>query len=116
MPFSSTTGQKLGLQLNFPSHCLHNNSRTEVNLTVEIKIGTVSHYYSKLSVAILELAGELKVGDQIRVKGHTSDFTQTIDSMQVDDKPVAQVGPGQGVGIKVPQHAREHDVVYKVTG
>ena len=84
----------------------------------EVKIGRVTHFFGHLGVAAIEITdGELKAGDTIRIVGHTSDFTQTIDSMQVDGKPVAQVGAGQGgVGIKVPQHAREHDVVYKVTG
>jgi len=82
----------------------------------EEEIGKVTHYFSKIGVAAIQITqGTLAVGDTIHVKGHTSDFTQTIDSMQLDGKPVAQVGVGQGVGIKVPQHAREHDVVYKVT-
>jgi len=82
----------------------------------EEEIGKVTHYFSKIGVAaILITQGTLAVGDTIHVKGHTSDFTQTIDSMQVDGKPVPQVGVGQGVGIRVAEHAREHDVVYKVT-
>ncbi len=82
----------------------------------EEEIGKVSHYFSKIGVAAIQITqGTLAVGDTIRVKGHTSDFTQTIDSMQVDGQPVSQVGVGQAVGIKTAQHAREHDVVYKVT-
>ena len=85
-----------------------------MNLTVEIKIGTVSHYYSKLSVAILELAGELKVGDQIRVKGHTSDFEQTVGSMEIEHTDVPIAKKGDVIGLKVAEHAREGDEVFKV--
>lgn len=85
-----------------------------MNLTVEIKIGTVSHYYSKLSVAILELAGELKVGDQIRVKGHTSDFEQTVGSMEIEHTDVPIAKKGDVIGLKMVEHAREGDEVFKV--
>ena len=82
----------------------------------EEEIGRVTHYFSKISVAAIEITqGTLSVGDTIHIKGHTSDFTQTVDSMQLDNAPVQQATPGQTVGIKVVDHAREHDVVYKVT-
>ena len=55
------------------------------------------------------------MGDTIRIKGHTSDFIQPVDSMQIDGKGVQQASVGQSVGIKVKEHAREHDVVYKVS-
>ena len=82
----------------------------------EVKIGQISHYFGKIQVAAIELTeGDLAVGDQIHIKGHTSDFTQTVDSMQIDKESVEEVTVGQNVGIKVAEHAREHDVVYKVT-
>lgn len=82
----------------------------------ETEIGRVTHYFSKIGVAALEItSGELKVGDTIHIKGHTSDFTTTIESMQIehDQVPVAKVG--DSIGIKVPDHAREHDQVFVVT-
>ena len=56
----------------------------------------------------------LAVGDTIHVKGHTSDFLQKIDSMQVDNQPVPEAVAGQSIGLQVKDHAREHDLVYKV--
>lgn len=67
-------------------------------------------------MAAIEITdGSLCVGDTIHIKGHTSDFTQTVDSMQIDNESVEEATVGQNVGIKVADHAREHDVVYKVT-
>jgi len=81
----------------------------------EIEIGKVTHYFSKIGVAAVEITHDvLRVGDTIHVKGHTSDFTQKIDSMQLDNQQVQAATVGQGVGFKVASHARQHDVVYKV--
>ncbi|MBU4198670.1 MAG: hypothetical protein L6455_10235 [Kiritimatiellae bacterium] len=82
----------------------------------EIEIGYVTHYFSQVGVAAIQLTnGELAVGDTIHVKGHTSDFTTRVDSMQVEHQNVPAAKKGEGIGIKVPQHAREHDKVFKVT-
>ena len=79
------------------------------------RIGVVTHYYSHLSVATLRLeSGTLRVGDTIRVRGHTTDFSQRVDSLEVNHAPVTEVGPNDDFGLKVIEHAREHDVVYKV--
>jgi putative protease len=80
----------------------------------EIKVGSVEHYYSHLGVAAVKLDGGLKVGDSIHILGHTSDFTQNIDSIQIDHKNVDHAESGDSVGIKITQHGREHDAVYKV--
>jgi hypothetical protein len=80
-------------------------------------VGRVVHYYTHLSVAIVELTqGSLRVGDTIHIKGHTTDFRQTIDSMEIEHQKVTEATPGQSFGIKVREHAREHDIVYKVAG
>jgi len=82
----------------------------------ETEIGKISHYFSKIGVAAIEITnGSLSVGDTIHVKGHTTDFTQTVDSIQLDNQPITTATPGQAVGIKVKDHARQHDAVYKVT-
>ena len=81
----------------------------------EQEIGRVSHYFNKIDVAALELTGELTVGDTIHIKGHTSDFTEIVDSMQIEHDSVEKAGPGDSVGIKVKEHAHEHDIVYRVT-
>jgi len=81
----------------------------------EQPIGRVTHYFGKIQVAAIELThGLLRVGDTIHIKGHTSDFTQMVDSMQIDNKPVQEAIAGQTIGIKVKEHARPHDLVYKV--
>ncbi|NIM00262.1 MAG: hypothetical protein GTN89_05100 [Acidobacteria bacterium] len=82
----------------------------------EQKIGVITHYFGKIGVAVLELTeGELSVGDTIHVKGHTSDFTQTVESMQVEHQSLQGARSGDSVGLKVAEHAREHDEVFKVT-
>jgi putative protease len=79
------------------------------------RIGVVTHYYSHLSVAIVRLeSGGLRVGDTIHIRGHTTDFSQRVQSLEVEHKPVMEVGPNAEFGLKVVAHAREHDVVYKV--
>ena len=79
-------------------------------------IGKITHYFSKAQVAAVEITeGQLRVGDTIHVVGHTSDFTQKVDSMQIDCAAVESAKAGDAIGIKVAQHAREHDVVYLVT-
>ncbi|MDI6784185.1 MAG: translation elongation factor-like protein [bacterium] len=81
----------------------------------EVKIGVVTHYFGKAQVAGIDITdGELNVGDTIHIKGHTSDFTQKIDSMQIEHQSVPVATKGQSIGIKVIEHAREHDEVYKV--
>ncbi|MBI3545155.1 MAG: hypothetical protein HY081_00965 [Gammaproteobacteria bacterium] len=78
------------------------------------RIGVVTHYYSHLSVAIVKLeTGNIRAGDVIHIKGHTSDFTQPVESMEIDHVHVDEVRPGQSFGVRVQEHAREHDVVYK---
>ncbi len=81
----------------------------------EQKVGVVTHYFGHIQVAAIELTdGELKVGDTIHVKGHTSDFTQPVESIQIEHESVEQATLGQTIGLGVKEHVREHDVVYKV--
>jgi putative protease len=81
----------------------------------EAAVGVVTHYYSHLGVAVIQInAGVLRAGDTIHVKGHTTDFTQQIASMEYEHHHVDQANPGQSVGIKAFDHAREHDIVYVV--
>lgn len=83
----------------------------------EEKIGVVTHYFGKIGVAAIRItAGELRPGDAIHIVGHTSDFTQPVESIQVEHESVEIARPGDTVGIKVAEHAREHDEVFKVLG
>jgi hypothetical protein len=91
-------------------------SRPAKSASSEQRIGVITHYYSHLSVAIMQLepGATLRVGDVIHIWGHTTDFTQKVESLEVDHAPVAEVGAKDDFGLKVVGHAREHDVVFKV--
>jgi len=80
------------------------------------RVGVVTHYFGHLSVAVVKLdpGTNLHVGDKIHIKGHTSDFSQRVESLQIGHAAVDQVGPDDDFGLKVVDHAREQDVVYKV--
>jgi len=78
-------------------------------------IGKITHYFTNIGVAVLELSdGQLSVGDKIHIKGSTSDFEQTIDSMQVEHENVEKAKKGDAIGLKVDQQVREGDEVYRV--
>ncbi len=82
----------------------------------ENKIGMISHYFGKISVAGIEIEkGKLETGDTIRITGHTTDFTQIVKSMQIDLQTVDVAKKGDSIGIKVSERVREHDEVYKVS-
>ena len=78
------------------------------------EIGRVAGFFTHPSVAVVELTAALKVGERIYIKGHTTDFQQTVESMQIDRQPVHEAQVGQSVGLKVTERCRRHDVVYKL--
>ncbi|MDA8100143.1 MAG: hypothetical protein M0042_10990 [Nitrospiraceae bacterium] len=81
----------------------------------EDAVGVVTHYYSHLGVAVIQInTKSLKSGDTIHIQGHTTDFTQTVSSMEYEHAHVDEALPGQSVGIKTVDHTREHDIVYVV--
>lgn len=81
----------------------------------EKPIGRITHYYSHLGVGIIELTeGELKVGEIIHIKGKHTDFSQTVDSLQIEHQSVTRAEMGKVVGIKVKEKVREHDQVLRV--
>jgi len=79
---------------------------------MERLIGKIIHYYSNLGVGIVELFDTLKLGDEIHIKGKTTDFEQKVDSIQIEHKPVEEGKTGEVVGIKVKDKVREGDEVY----
>ena len=81
----------------------------------EEEVGRVMDYFAKINVAGIDLTGKLRVGDTIRIKGHTTDLEQLVDSMQIDRDGVEEAGPGDKIGIKVIDRCRGGDHVYKVT-
>ncbi len=81
---------------------------------MEIPAGKITHYYKSIGVAAIEISDSLEVGDVIHIKGHTTDFEQKIESMQVEHQQVTKATKGQTIGLKVKDYVREHDMVYKV--
>lgn len=82
----------------------------------ESKIGEVVKYFAKPGVAAIVITDDgIQTGDTIHFKGHTTDFAQKVDSMQIDNQPVAQANVGDDVGIKVTDRVRPGDVAYKVS-
>jgi hypothetical protein len=81
----------------------------------EEAIGTVTHYYSHLGVAIVQINNNrLKTGDRIHIQGHTTDFTQPVESMELEHQHIDQAATGQVVGLRVKDEARVHDIVYLI--
>ncbi|MBU2575378.1 MAG: hypothetical protein KKH28_15025 [Elusimicrobia bacterium] len=80
----------------------------------EKEIGKISHYFGHIGVGIIELTDALKVGDSVRIKGHTTDLTEMVESMQLDHNSVGEAAKGQAVGIKVAAKVHPNDKVYKI--
>ena len=81
----------------------------------EEKVGIVSNYFSKISVAAIDITnGTLAVGDKLHFLGHTTEFETTVRSMQMEHKSIIEAKKGDSVGIKIPERAREGDKVYKI--
>ena len=81
----------------------------------EKEVGRVSDFFARPVVAGVELTATLKVGDNIHIKGHTTDVEMVLESMQIDNVNVEEAKKGKSVGIKVPERVRPGDVIYKVT-
>lgn len=79
----------------------------------EEKIGEVTHFFTDLSVGIIELSGGLELGDTIHVKGATTDFEQNVNSIEIDRESVEEAGAGDSVGTKVKDRVREGDEVFR---
>lgn len=83
---------------------------------MEIEVGKITHYYTNIEVGVVELSDSLRVGEMIHIQGVTTDFTQTVGSMQIDNQPVEEAGAGEAVGLKVEERVREGDKVYRLNG
>jgi len=81
----------------------------------EIEVGVVVKFFAKPSVAAIEVrSGSIKNGELLKFKGHTTDFSETVSSMEIDNKPIEEAPAGSLIGIKVKERVRENDKVYKV--
>ena len=86
-------------------------------MATEARVGTVTDYYARIGVAAITLSGgALAVGDTIRIHGHTTDLTQTVESLQVEHQAVQRAERGSGVALKVRERVRKHDEVWRVGG
>ncbi|MBE0520614.1 translation elongation factor-like protein [Candidatus Bathyarchaeota archaeon] len=78
-----------------------------------VEVGHVTHFFTRISVAVVELSATLAVGDTILIKGPTTDFEQVVGSMQIEHENIQRAEAGQSIGLKVEQRVREEDIVYK---
>ena len=78
-----------------------------------VEVGRVTHFFAKISVAVIELTTPLAVDDTILIKGPTTDFEQIVESMQIEHNNVQRAEAGQSIGLRVAQRVRENDMVYK---
>ena len=80
-----------------------------------VRVGSVTHYFTKIGVAVLELTDSINVGDRLHFLGKHTDFPQTVGSMQIDHEPVEQADKGNDVAMKVDQRVRRGDSVFRLT-
>ena len=78
------------------------------------KVGEVTHYFTKISVAVVDLSAPIKIGDKIAVKGMTTSFEQTVKSMQIEGKDLEEAKAGDDIGMKVDDRVRKGDIVYRL--
>jgi translation elongation factor EF-1alpha len=81
---------------------------------MDIQVGKVTHYYTQIGVAVLNLSGEMKQGDTIRIVGHTTEFLQRVESLEINHRKIQAAGPGQEVALQVWDYVRRGDDVFKV--
>jgi translation initiation factor IF-2 len=81
----------------------------------DVRVGKITHYYDKIGVAVIELEGKLSEGDTIRISGHGNEFTQPVNSMQIEHENIKEAKKGDAIGLKVDQPVKEGDEVFKVT-
>lgn len=92
------------------------SSSAPAGATLE-EVGVITHYFPHVEAAVVKLKkGTLSIGDSIIIKGHTTDFQEQIDSMQLDHVPITNATRGQEIGLRVKEKVRDSDIVYKIVG
>ena len=81
---------------------------------MEVQVGKITHFYNHINVAVLDLTGELKVGDIIHILGHITDFEQRVASLEIEHKKVQSVSAGMDVALQVEELVRNGDCIFKV--
>jgi len=79
------------------------------------EVGKVAHFFTKISVAVIELKAPVSVGDRILIRGPTTNLEQTVESMEIEHEKVTRAGAGQSIGLRVDGRVRENDTVYKIS-
>ena len=102
------------IKMAYVEQYLHNTLERGVLAMSREEIGRVRHYYSKISVAIIELSAPVNVGERITIVGPKTEFTQEIGSMQVEHKNITSAQPGDLIGLKVIDKVREGDRVFRL--
>jgi len=77
-------------------------------------IGSITHYFPHVQAAVIKLKGPLAMGDTVKIKGHTTDLTQLITSLQIDRVDISSAKKGDEIGLLVSSRVRQHDKVYKI--
>ena len=88
--------------------------RTKAIPLVLETVGKITHFFPHVSAGVIKLSRTLKVGDMVQIKGHTTDFKQRVDSIQLEHTPVAEAQKGQEIGLSVRDRVRIGDLVYKL--
>jgi len=86
-----------------------------VKIVAQTKVGSITHYYDRIGVAVVEVLAPIKVGDRIKIKGHEREFEQEIASMQIEHENIKKAKKGDNVGLKIEQPVKKGDEVYKLT-
>ncbi len=97
-----------------PAKRLRKPAKVKVSKKIKLDvIGVVTHYFPKVKAAVVKLKVPLAVGATVKIKGHTTDLTQNVTSMQIDRVPVQSAKKGEEIGVQVNSRVRQHDIVYK---
>ncbi len=83
---------------------------------MENKIGHITHFYNRISVGVLDLTDKLELGDKVHILGHTTDFIQNVESMEIEHNKVTSVRPGDEVALKLIEPVRKGDEIFKIIG
>jgi len=86
-----------------------------VKIVAQTKVGSITHYYDRIGVAVMEVLAPVKVGDRIKIKGHEREFEQKVASMQIEHENVEKAKKGDNIGLKIEQPVKKGDEVYKLT-
>ncbi len=78
------------------------------------KVGEVSHFFTRISVAAVEVTAPMRLGDPIAIKGMTTNFEQTVGSMQIEGEDIEEAKAGDSIGLKVVDRVRKGDIVYRL--